>query len=124
MVNKLMIGDIELAYFTFCEITRNQNWRKIERRLIDEFIGFFGEGEFKNKMDWWNIKTIDSDFDATIICQNNVSQIEALQSRWQIRMYYPLTHEFRYSFMTPFIKEYCNPEGLFILEKVSMEIII
>ena len=122
MTDKLMVGEIQLCYFTFCEATRNQNWKKVRDSLIKEFKGFFGAS--KRKRDWWNVVTIDNDFDATLLCRNTVTQVEALAQRWIIRTYYPMNQMYDIIFMVPFIKHYCNPHGVYILEKVALETMI
>jgi hypothetical protein len=124
MTEKLMVGEIQLCYFTFCESTRNQSWKKIKIELIRGFKDIFEPAKYRRKDDWWNVRTIDRDFDATLICHSNVKQIEALAQRWMIRIYYPFNRSFDQSFMVPFIKIYCNPEGSYLLEKVALEMII
>ena len=131
MTEKLMVGEIQLSYFTFCEATRNQNWRKVCSELNKEFKHHFGEPKHKTKKPWWNVTTTTkdtvyylTDFDAQIICQSNIKDIDRLAQRWQVRMYHPLNRSFTWAFLQNFIKGYCNPEGCYILEKVAMEMII
>lgn len=124
MTEKLMVGEIQLCYFTFCEATRNQSWKKVRFNLNEEFRHHFGYAKHKAQTPWWNVTTIDNDFDAQIVCQNNIKDIDRLAQRWQVRMYHPFNRSYTWAFLQNFIKMYCNPEGCYILEKVAMEMII
>lgn len=124
MTEKLMGGEIQLCYFTFCEATRNQKWQRVLDKLNKEFINHFGKGKHRAHSIWWNVTTIDNDFDGTIICHSNIKDIDRLAQRWQVRMYHPFNKAYTWAFLQNFIKMYCNPEGCYILEKVAMEMII
>ena len=124
MTEKLMIGEIQLCYFTFCEATRKKNWVKVQSLLIQNFKDLFPNSVYKNNQDWWNVRSVAYDFDATIVCNNTIHTIDQLAHRWKVRKYQPYSKRYYFEGIVPFIKHYCNPEGSYILERVALEMII
>ena len=124
MSDKLMMSEIRRIYNLFQNLTSKRHDNKLSERLNIEFAKLFDENErFADNYKWVkNVCGRDWYLDSFHICRITVEYPHEKVKEWVAIINNINTGQFVNTvYLCKFIKDYCNPAGARILEKIMWE---